>query len=321
VGNLFGRGVAVGGRYRTGRQLRETRVSLHIPSLWRLGDLTASAFRQRELLVQEIPPFPAPKTEPIVAVQKGIQVQQAVHSFHPVEVLYGYRFKQVTVPSPIFAIPIEPRVAGIDASAVLSTRENILDTSHGQFYSLTLTLDHSGLGSDFSFMKGYGQAFLTRRVSKSLVWAHGYRLGLAAGFEGQRVPGFTREFTERFRAGGANSVRGYETDMLGVIDPLTREALGGEAVLVLNQELRFQGPRNFGAAVFYDGGNVFDRIKDFSLNLRHSVGFGLRYGSAIGLIRVDLAFPLNKRRVFDSDGRPIHEDRGYQLWFGLGHVF
>jgi outer membrane protein assembly factor BamA/autotransporter translocation and assembly factor TamB len=311
VGNLFGRGVTVGGRYRAGRQLRETRLSLHIPSLWRLGDLTASVFRQRELLAQEIPPFPAPKTEPIAAVQKGAQVQQAVHAFHPLEVLYGYRFKQVTVPSPIFAIPIAPRVAGIDASAVLSTRENILDTSHGQFYSATLSVDHSALGSDFSFIKGYGQAFLTRRVGQSLVWVQGYRLGLAAGFQGQRVPGFTREFTERFRAGGANSVRGYATDMLGGIDPLTKEPLGGEAVLVLNQELRFQGPQNFGGAVFYDGGNVFDRIKDISLNLRHSVGFGLRYGSAIGLIRVDLAFPLNKRP----------EDRGYQIWFGLGHVF
>ena len=61
----------------------------------------------------------------------------------------------------------------------------------------------------------------------------------------------------------------------------------------------------------------FDRIKDFSLSLRHSVGFGLRYGSAIGLVRVDVAFPLNRRRL------PIGvlPDRGYQIWFGLGQAF
>jgi translocation and assembly module TamA len=82
-------------------------------------------------------------------------------------------------------------------------------------------------------------------------------------------------------------------------------------VVVLNQELRFAGPGNIGAAVFYDAGNVFDRIKDFSLSLRHSVGFGLRYGSAIGLVRLDLAFPLSRRP----------NDRGYQLWFGLGQAF
>jgi translocation and assembly module TamA len=311
VGNLFGTGVAVGGRYRAGRQLRETQLSLHIPSLWRLGDLTASVFRLREQLTQELPPAPAPPTEPISSIEKGAQIQQAVHSFHPLELLYGYRYKQVTVPSPIFAIPIVPKVAGIDASAVLNTRDNLLDTLHGQFYSLTMELDHSALGSDFSFIKGFGQAFLTRRLTSSLTWAQGYRLGLAAGFNGQRVPGFTEDFTERFRAGGANSVRGYATDMLGEVDPLTKEPLGGEAVLVLNQELRFAGPRNIGAAVFYDAGNVFDRIKDFSLSLQHSVGFGLRYGSAIGLVRLDVAFPLNRRP----------NDRGYQLWFGLGQAF
>jgi translocation and assembly module TamA len=143
------------------------------------------------------------------------------------------------------------------------------------------------------------------------VWAQGYRLGLGAGFRGQQIPGFTREFTERFRAGGANSVRGFATDELGPISPQTQEPIGGEAVLVINEELRFSGPRSIGGAVFYDAGNVFPRIKDFSLSLRHSVGFGLRYGSPIGLIRVDLAFPLNKRP----------EDSSYQLWFGLGHVF
>src|SRR5207245_1181033 len=100
--NLLGSGFTLGGRYRVGRQLR-----------------------------QENPPPPTPPTEPLLAVQKGLQVQQAVHAFHPVDVLYGYRFKQVTVPSSIFAIPITPKVAGIDASAVLNTRSNILDPVHG----------------------------------------------------------------------------------------------------------------------------------------------------------------------------------------------
>ena len=47
------------------------------------------------------------------------------------------------------------------------------------------------------------------------------------------------------------------------------------------------------------------------------MGFGLRYGSAIGLVRFDLAFPLNRRRL--PDGRL--QDRGYQIWFGLGQAF
>jgi translocation and assembly module TamA len=316
AGNLFGSGYTLGGRYRAGRRLRETRLSLYIPSLWRLGDLTASVFRLGEQFIHPVP-LGTPPTEPSLSVQKGAQVQQAVHSFHPLELLYGYGFKQVTVPQLFFPNPIVPRVAGLEASAVYNTRDNPLDSLHGRFYSITIELDHSALGSDFSFIKGFSQAFLTRRLGTSLTWAQGYRLGLAAGFNGQGVPGFTRDFTERFRAGGANSVRGYGTDLLGSIDPDALEPLGGEAVIVVNQELRFAGPRNIGGAIFYDTGNVFDHIKDIGFTLRHSVGFGLRYRSAIGLIRVDVAFPLNRRQF--SDARP--DDRGYQIWFGLGQAF
>src|SRR5207249_10138674 len=98
VGNLFGTGFALGGRYRAGRQLRETRLSLHIPSLWRLGDLTASVFRLRDQLTQELPPAPAPPTEPINSIEKGAQIQQAVHPSHPLDLPSAYRSNKTTVP-------------------------------------------------------------------------------------------------------------------------------------------------------------------------------------------------------------------------------
>jgi translocation and assembly module TamA len=56
---------------------------------------------------------------------------------------------------------------------------------------------------------------------------------------------------------------------------------------------------------------VFERIRNVDFGLQHSLGFGLRYGSAIGLIRVDVAVPLNRR----------DRDRGFQVWFGLGQAF
>ena len=317
VGNLFGRGFNLGGRYRAGRRLRETRLSLHVPSLWRVGDLTASVFRIREQHLYASEVFPGLPTQPLSAtsVQRGFQLQQALHIAHPWEFLYGYRFRESTFQSEAFPVPGNLRVAGIEVSAVRNTRENLLDPIHGQFFSATLEFDDSALGSDSSFVKGFGLAFLTRRLTGTLTWAHGYRLGLASGLHGDRVPGsireFTGSFTERFLAGGANSIRGYSVDSLGPRNPVIGVATGGEAVLVINQELRFRGPGRFGAAFFYDAGNVFDRIKDVGFDLRHALGFGLRYESAIGLVRVDLGFPLNRRP----------EDRGYQIWFGLGQAF
>jgi translocation and assembly module TamA len=317
AGNLFGLGFNLGGRYRAGRQLRETRLSLHAPSLWRVGDLTASVFRTREEHLYSYEVFPGLPTQPVsaISVQRGFQVLQTLHVAHPWEFLYGYRFRETLFQSELILVSEPLRVGGIEVSGVRNTRENLLDPIHGQFFSATLEFDDSVLGSDSSFVKGFGQAFLTRRLTGTLTWAHGYRLGLASGFHGDRVPGsireFTGSFTERFLAGGANSVRGYSVDSLGPKSPVTGVATGGEAVVVINQELRFRGPGRFGAAFFYDAGNVFDRIKDFGFDLRHALGFGLRYESAIGLVRVDLGFPLNRRP----------EDRGYQIWFGLGQAF
>jgi translocation and assembly module TamA len=311
VGNLFGTGLTLGGRVRAGRELRDTRAWIHLPSLWKLGDLTATAFRLREILAQEVPPVPPDVlTEPTVSIQKGIQGQFAVHSLHPVELLYGYRFKQSTITSPIFAFPISPRVAGLNASVVLNTRGNILDPIVGQFYSLALSYDDSLLGSDFSFIKGFGQAFFNHLIKQRVTWAQGYRLGLAWGLHGDRVPGFTPEFSERFKAGGSNSVRGFETDGLGPVDAFG-DQVGGEAVLVINQELRLQGTSTLGAAIFYDVGNVYAQVQDFNLSLRQSLGVGLRYQSPIGLLRFDVGFPLNRRP----------EERRYQIWFGLGQAF
>src|SRR5262249_51593429 len=116
--------------------------------------------------------------------------------------------------------------------------------------------------------------------------------------------------SDLFRAGGPNTVRGFGTDSLG---PQTAagEALGGGATLILNEELRYQHPTGLGAAVFYDAGNVYPTVKDFDLRLRHSVGVGLRYFSGFGLIRIDAAFPLDRRP----------QDKSVQLWFGFGQIF
>ena len=62
---------------------------------------------------------------------------------------------------------------------------------------------------------------------------------------------------------------------------------------------------DLGAAVFVDGGNVFERTTQLDLGeLRGSVGFGVRYRSPIGPVRLDLGFKLDRRIVGDRlEGR------------------
>jgi outer membrane translocation and assembly module TamA len=80
----------------------------------------------------------------------------------------------------------------------------------------------------------------------------------------------------------------------------------------VNQEIRWRHPSGLGLAAFYDVGNVYEDIAGLKgLELRHSVGTGLRYDSPVGLVRVDFGFPLNKRAA----------DRSFQWFFSLGQAF
>jgi len=320
MGNLFGSGVALGGRYRFGRHVRDERGSLHIPSIGRLGDLTASIFNTRQdvIVLQEAtdpPRDPLPNDQ---TTERGFTLQQARHR-HPWEFLYGYRRKRVTETFDLLtAGPREADLGALDVSVIRDTRDNPLNAHRGDFTSLNTSWGPEAISADGgNFGKVFLQGFLTRPVGGSFTWAQGYRVGWATGLA-QDLFVSTERFrpvsTERFRAGGANSVRGYETDSLGpravLIDGRV-VAAGGEAVLVLNQELRFQHTSGLGAAFFWDAGNIFANGSDLGFDLRHSLGFGLRWDSPVGLLRMDLAFPLGRKP----------DENSYQVWFGLGQAF
>jgi outer membrane protein assembly complex protein YaeT len=309
IDNVFGRGINLGGRYRRGRFLNETRGSVHFPSFFMRGDLTGSLFRLSEslLTVQELlPGQPAiPKAESR-HIEQGFRLEQVLHYLHPWELLYGYRFKRVRTEASFFPEPITVNVGGVDVSIVNDSRDSRFNPRGGKFLSLNFEFAPTVLGSDLNFFKTFGQVTLTNKLGRILTWAHGYRVGLGRGLAGQDIT----LSTERFKAGGANTVRGYGSDSLGPRDFLG-EPLGGLGIVVLNQELRYSARRGLGAALFWDAGNVWAEVKDIGLDLKHAVGVGLRYDSPLGLLRLDLGIPLNRRPG----------DRSYQVFVGLGQAF
>jgi outer membrane translocation and assembly module TamA len=86
---------------------------------------------------------------------------------------------------------------------------------------------------------------------------------------------------------------------------------GRQAVLVVNQELRYHHATGLGGVVFYDAGDTFATTRDFSLRLRHVLGAGLRWSSPVGLLRVDLGVPLARREG----------EASYKLFFSFGQAF
>lgn len=309
VRNLFGRGLGVGARYGVSQKIDEQRGTLFLPSiLWR-GDLTASVFRKTEDDFG-VNPVTGDEDTDVNRLERGFQFQEAITVTPRSTVLFGYRFSRSTITSPFLEEPSEQSVAALNLSGLRDTRDNVLDARQGSFLSLSLSLAPKVAGSDQNFIKALAQGFFSVPISEKLTWAHGYRLGLAHVFADEPLVSF-----EGFKAGGANTIRGLSSDALEGVGP--GNLFGAQGLLVVNQELRFRTDWDIGAAVFYDGGQIYETVKDFDFRLRHSVGVGLRYASAFGLVRLDVGFPLNRRRA--EDGTFL--DKKWQWYFSLGQAF
>ena len=125
--------------------------------------------------------------------------------------------------------------------------------------------------------------------------------------------------SERFFAGGDTTVRGFSLDRLGTEETISPSGFptGGNGLVVLNAELRSAVVGSLGVVGFVDAGNVFLRAGDIRLHeLRATAGFGLRYLSPIGPIRVDLGFKLDRREL--SPGRL---EKRSVLHISLGQAF
>ena len=110
---------------------------------------------------------------------------------------------------------------------------------------------------------------------------------------------------ERFFGGGSSSHRGFPDNQAGPRDLKTGFALGGNALLFHSTELRFPFlSDNITGVLFHDLGNVYSDLGSISFRYKqrdltdfnyteHAVGFGVRYRTPVGPIRLDLAYSLN----------------------------
>ena len=110
--------------------------------------------------------------------------------------------------------------------------------------------------------------------------------------------------SERFFAGGDQSIRGWGLDVLGPNDPITNATVGGRYLAVGSLELERHIVGAWSGVVFTDFGNAFD--PDYTAVWEQSAGIGIRFATPIGPVRLDLAYALTK------------DTPGFRLHFGLG---
>lgn len=201
-------------------------------------------------------------------------------------------------------------VGGINRTNVDSSR----DPSRGWKHDLELEI--AGLGGDNDFVKFEHDSTWYKALAAENKWVFSWRTR-----EGFSVPFGDNEFVplaDRFFAGGASTVRGYESRDIG---PKRRtfpiigeeEAIGGELRVVETVEFKYKVNEMIRTYVFADAGGVWETTSDFDIgDMRYSVGLGIGFNiPRIGPIRLDYGFPLNPDG--DQGSGRLHLQGGFRF--------
>jgi outer membrane protein assembly factor BamA len=225
------------------------------------------------------------------------------------QIVYGYRFERNHTIDPrtlddFVPLDIVANLARISSAVFLDRRDDPINARKGTFTSMSFDWGSRRLGSDVSNRKLLAQQFVFVPAGRVVLASRAL-----AGYAFGKDP---LQFADRFRAGGATSVRGYPEDGLGPrVDDLPA---GGDRLLILNQEARFPIYRWANGVVFADAGNIFAKGETLSFKeLKVGYGVGLRFDTPVGLIRGDVGFPQS---TF-GDGRSTRT----RWYFGFGHIF
>jgi outer membrane protein insertion porin family len=290
-----------------------------------------------------------------------VSMQLTDHVTPLTTVLYRYAFRKVLVSDlnshiapeeiPLFEQPT--LVSQFGVTWLRDARNNPADATKGSFNSADFSVASTDIGSSASFLRFVFQNSTYHPIKRRFSFARSIRIGILEPFaktESLSFPAPTATqcteaaptgpepeiipLPERFFAGGGTSLRGFALNQAGPRDPCTGFPVGGQAMLVLNQEFRFPMRLPFigtalGGALFYDGGNVYSRLDHITLRayspkptfvlqdpsqppsatnpticvynctnelnyFAHTVGFGLRYATPVGPIRIDLGYQINR---------------------------
>lgn len=204
--------------------------------------------------------------------------------------------------------------ATLTGTATRQRVNNLLDPSRGSVASFETTLSSPLIGStrfsEFTRLVAEGSWYrplggavvIAARLKGGLIFSP--QLRLAAGAANFVPP------DQRFYAGGANDVRGYNRNLLGPIvyvtpasniaaggaieaDSVQEAPIGGNTLMLGNLELRLPSPFFEGRlrwVAFLDAGAVWERGSPLGAGVRLTPGAGVRFATALGPIRFDVAY-------------------------------
>jgi outer membrane protein insertion porin family len=238
------------------------------------------------------------------------------------------------------------RIAMISANLIQDRRDDPVDAHRGVYNSADLGVVEHYFGGNKNFLRFLGRNSYYKRVHGDIILASNTQFGwihpfsIAPGSDAaQYIP-----LPERFFGGGSTSQRGFADNQAGPRDLLTGFAVGGNALLFHSTELRFPFlSDNITGVVFHDLGNIYSDLgsisfrykqrdlKDFNYTV-HAVGFGVRYRTPVGPVRLDLAYSLNppsfngltgtyQQLLLNQATPALQRGKHFQFFFSIGQAF
>jgi outer membrane protein assembly complex protein YaeT len=277
--------------------------------------------------------------------QEGsIQLGQKLNRAYTVQ--YRLVFRHVTQSNlkidPLL-VPLlsQPERVGLgEFTLIQDKRDDPTDAHHGIYTTIDLAYAPGFLASQTHFGRGVIRNSTYYQLHRDLVLARSTQFGVIDRTGGRpEIP-----LAERFYSGGSTSIRAFPDFQAGPRDLVTGFPIGGNLLLTNNVELRFPliGD-NLGGVLFEDFGNVYQSLSHFSLRFRQenlqdfnytvqNAGFGIRYRTPIGPVRLDFSFSPDAPRFYGLKGTEqdlingtatstVQKINAFQFHFSLGQAF
>ena len=193
-------------------------------------------------------------------------------------------------------------------------RNNYLDPTKG--FLLSTSVEYAGLfAGNTDFIKYNATAKSWIPFWKSTYFAARANYGLLHLIDA----GDDLVVEERFFLGGPNTLRGFRYRRVGPRRPTDTGGyviIGGVQQILASLDFVVPLSKTVGlkAVAFFDIGNAFDQ-DEFSLNpsnLRKDAGFGIRWISPLGPMKLDIGFPIGER---------LRDEAKYEVQFTIGNLF
>jgi len=271
-----------------------------IRKLSQVWSISAGFAAEREQIIQEAPPDATESaavgcTTSIAPPRVGTTEPRCTYDYTLLSVPLNGTFNTTGLDS-----PLADATHGVHASLTLTPTFSIGHPS-AQFLITQLT------ASTYFDLHDLG---LVSDGGRSVVAVRGL-MGLAAGASQFDLPP-----DQRFYAGGSGTIRGYRYQSVGP-EFSDGNPIGGTAIDAVTIEFRQRIGTALGFAVFVDAANVSTSVNPISGALKVGVGAGLRYYTALGPLRIDLAVPVQRR----TGASVVNPDESFQIYIGLGQAF